>query len=137
MKLSPTLLTATILTAVVAAGCAGGGNRRAAEADAPPPARAEREAPPPKKGVTTAPAGSPLAKITRGMPDHEVRRILGEPDSQRQYETGKRWIPGYGAAGQDNFRTEYVYKRLGRVTFSRNDYTGSLKVLRVDYDPNL
>ncbi|HYC53378.1 MAG TPA: hypothetical protein VEL28_00345 [Candidatus Binatia bacterium] len=146
MNRSYPLLTATMFTIALAAGCASK-SRTAADEAPPPPAREVREAAPErapaakapaaKKGATTAPAGSALSKITRGMPHTEVERILGQPDSQRNYETGKRWIPGYGAAGQDNFRTEYIYRGVGRVTFSRNDYTGSLKVLRVDADPNI
>ena len=81
------------------------------------------------------PAGSPLAKIKRDMTEEEVRAILGPPTTQGSYDTGKRWIPGYGAFAPDQTRTEFVYKGLGLVTFNRNTYTGRLHVVRVVYDP--
>ncbi len=82
------------------------------------------------------PADSPLAKVKRDMTEEEVRAILGSPTSQGSYETGKRWIPGYGAFAPDQTRTEYRYKGLGLVTFNRNQYTGRLHVVRVVYDPS-
>ncbi|MCA1789367.1 MAG: outer membrane protein assembly factor BamE [Thioalkalivibrio sp.] len=81
------------------------------------------------------PAGSPLAKVTRGMSEAEVREILGPPTTQQSYATGKQWIPGYGAFAPDTARTEFVYKGLGLVTFNNNRYTGRLAVSHVVYDP--
>jgi hypothetical protein len=82
------------------------------------------------------PAGSPLAKIERGMGEDQVREILGPPTTQKSYETGKRWIPGYGSFAPDQRRTEFVYKGLGLVTFNNNQYTGKLAVDHVVYDPS-
>lgn len=87
------------------------------------------------KKYPPAPAGSKLAKVKPGMTEAEVREILGPPTSQDTYETGKRWIPGYGAFAPDASRTEFVYKGLGLVTFNKNQWTGKLTVYRTAYDP--
>jgi hypothetical protein len=79
------------------------------------------------------PANSPLAKVQVGMNDAQVRKILGDPDNANGYMTGKAWIPFY--FGTDTTRTDWMYKGTGRVVFSRNQYSGSLKVIRVDYNP--
>ncbi len=80
------------------------------------------------------PAGSPLSKVELGMSDTDVRKAIGEPTSSHSYMTGKSWIPFY--YGTDTTRSEWQYKGQGRVVFSRNQYTGGLKVIRVDYDPD-
>ena len=110
------------LIALFAIGCAssGGGGSSAAEE----PASAEM----------AIPADSPLAKITLGMNDEQVRAILGSPDASNAYMTGKSWIPFY--YGSDTSRTDWLYAGQGRVVYSRNRYSGGLKVIRVMYDPN-
>lgn len=80
-----------------------------------------------------APAGSDLAKIQIGMNDAEVRKILGDPDDANAYMTGKAWIPFY--YGPDTHRSDWMYKGKGRVVFSRNRWSGALKVIRVMYNP--
>lgn len=87
-----------------------------------------------KATYTTPPASSPLSKVTVGMNDAEVRKILGDPDNSNAYMTGKAWIPFY--YGPDTRRTDWMYRGKGRVVFSRNQYSGSLKVIRVLYNPN-
>jgi len=99
------------------AGCASNGGEASGSA-------AAQQAPP---------AGSKLAKVAVGMNDVEVRKILGEPDSSNAYQTGKAWIPFY--FGPDAARSDWVYKGQGRVVFSRNRYSGGLKVIRVIYNP--
>lgn len=79
------------------------------------------------------PADSPLAQITNGMTEVDVRKILGEPTQTRSYMTGKAWIPYY--YGADTARTAWTYAGQGEVVFSRNRYTGGLSVVRVDYNP--
>jgi hypothetical protein len=69
------------------------------------------------------------------MTDSEVRSILGEPNSSNSYMTGKNWIPFY--YGGDTRRTDYIYSGLGHVVFTVNRYSGSLKVIRITYDPDL
>ncbi len=79
------------------------------------------------------PADSPLARIEKGMSDLDVRKAIGEPDDANMYMTGKAWIPFY--YGSDTLRTDWKYSGQGRVVFSRNRYTGALKVVRVIYNP--
>jgi hypothetical protein len=102
-------------------GCASGGGGGGAAADA----AAEQ---------MQVPSDSPLAKIELGMSDEEVRSILGSPDDSNAYMTGKQFIPFY--YGPDTRRTDWLYRGQGRVVFSRNAYSGGLKVIRVLYDPD-
>jgi hypothetical protein len=85
-------------------------------------------------GYSAPPASSKLAKVQPDMNDIEVRKIMGEPDDANAYMTGKAWIPFY--YGPDTARTDWMYKGQGRVVFSRNRYSGGLKVIRVLYNPN-
>jgi len=68
------------------------------------------------------------------MNESRVRKILGEPDDSNAYVTGKAWIPFY--YGSDTMRTDWMYRGVGRVVFSRNRYSGGLKVIRVIYNPS-
>ena len=79
------------------------------------------------------PSGSPLARVEKGMSDEQVRSLLGTPSDAVGYTTGKNWIPFYW--GPDTSRTDWIYRGIGRVVFSRNRYSGGLKVIRVDYNP--
>jgi hypothetical protein len=118
------VLLALLVAALCACASSSGGQQAA---DSP---RAQAEA---AKGVAPPP-GSPLSKVEVGMNDIQVRKILGEPDNANSYMTGKSWIPFY--FGTDTTRSDWMYKGMGRVVFSRNQYTGGLKVIRVDYNPN-
>jgi hypothetical protein len=80
------------------------------------------------------PANHPFAKITNGMNEVDVRKILGEPTSSKDYMTGKAFLPWN--FGRDTSRQEWTYKGKGLITFSRNAATGSLKVIKVTYDPS-
>jgi hypothetical protein len=118
------LILAALLCLGLAA-CASGGSgsdRPAPEANASAPS----DVPPP--------AGSPLCKVDSGMSDSEVRKVLGEPDRTNGYMTGKAWIPFYH--GPDTTRSDWTYNGQGRVVFSRNRYSGNLKVVRVIYNPD-
>ena len=68
------------------------------------------------------------------MNDVEVRKILGEPDDANAYMTGKSWIPFY--FGSDTARSDWNYQGTGRIVFSRNRYSGGLKVIQVMYNPD-
>ena len=68
------------------------------------------------------------------MTEAQVIEILGAPTSQQNYVTGKAFIPMY--YGTDTSRLDYRYKGVGLVVFSRNQYSGGTKVIRVDADPN-
>jgi hypothetical protein len=85
---------------------------------------------------TPPPAGSPLAKVQRGMPSDQVQDLLGSPSSMNHYPTGKGWIPFYGWWGGDAYRTEWIYKGKGRVVFNQRPFSSRLKVIRVLYDPS-
>lgn len=86
-----------------------------------------------KPADVAPPAGTKLAKVKVGMTDVDVRKAIGEPDTSKDYMTGKAWIPFY--FGPDAARTDWIYKRQGRVVFSRNRYSGGLKVIHVTYNP--
>ncbi len=117
------LLLATLLCIGLAA-CASGG--RSSDEPAPAKASAPSDIPPP--------AGTPLSKVDPGMSDGDVREILGKPDRTNNYQTGKAWIPYYH--GPDTSRSDWAYNDQGRVVFSRNRYSGNLKVVRVIYNPD-
>ena len=78
------------------------------------------------------PANHAFAKITNGMSEVDVRKILGEPTNSKDYVSGKAWVPW----SSENSRQEWTYKGKGLITFSRNKYSGSLKVIKVTYDPS-
>jgi hypothetical protein len=120
MRVHGTVLLAALSLAVAfgLSACASNGG------EASESAAAAQQAPPP---------GSKLAQVKIGMNDVEVRKILGEPDSANAYQTGKAWIPFY--FGPDTARSDWIYKGEGRVVYSRNQYTGGLKVIRVIYNP--
>ena len=67
------------------------------------------------------------------MMETDVRRIAGEPNHSNAYMTGKAWIPFY--YGSDVARSDWMYTGKGRIVFSRNRYTGALKVIRVMSNP--
>jgi hypothetical protein len=85
-------------------------------------------------GYSVPPANSKLARVKAGMTDSEVRQILGEPTNQNAYVTGKAFIPFY--YGGDTSRTDWMYKGQGRVVFSRNQWSGQLKVIHAMYNPS-
>ena len=80
------------------------------------------------------PADSPLAKVTVGMSEQDVRSILGPPTGENEYVSGKAFIPFY--YGPDRTRRAYFYKGMGRVVFSGGSgFNRTGKVSRVEYDP--
>ena len=129
--------------ALVLAGCAK-------EKPAPPPPAPAAQAPaaqaPAKRdrhGRTTTTAASAghattasLDQVRPGMRATEVQDILGRPDSERSFETGKRWIPWY--FGPDVRRTVWYYRGVGRVSFDGGNVwgAGGGTVHHVDADPN-
>jgi hypothetical protein len=82
-------------------------------------------------GYSAPPGDTKFAEVQINSTEYEVRKILGEPDRANAYMTGKAWIPFY--FGSDVARTDWFYTGQGRVVFSRNRYTGALKVIRVLY----
>lgn len=114
-------------------GCATQSGSGASAAGEPAAKEAAAKPAEPPKGVPP-PAGTRLAKVEVGWNDEQVRAAIGAPDNVEGYITGKSFIPFY--YGSDTSRTDWEYKGEGRVVFSRNAYSGTLKVIRVDYDPN-
>ena len=140
------ILATTTAVLVALAGCAsqGGGSaatdkpaaKQTAQSSKPAAkqtAQTAKPAAPTAKAADSPPKGTKLAKVALGMTDLDVRKAIGEPDSQKNYMTGKAWIPFYW--GPDVARTDWMYKGQGRVVFSRNRYNGGLKVIRITYDP--
>ena len=67
--------------------------------------------------ITGKPApGSKFSQLQIGMGVHQVTGILGQPNDQGSYMTGKAWIPFY--FGSDRARYETVYKGQGRLIFA-------------------
>jgi hypothetical protein len=119
---------------LLGAACAsqGGGASTGASGNTAAAGTPAKPALPP--GYSEPAAGSPLSKVAVGMNDTEVRKILGDPDNANAYMTGKAWIPFY--YGPDTHRTDWMYKGKGRVVFSRNRWSGALKVIRVMANAN-
>lgn len=114
------VLTVAALSLGACASGGGGGDTHAA-------AQAQEK-------VMAPPARHPLAKIEKGMSQAQVRKIMGDPDNERSYLTGKMFIPFY--FGSDARRNEWVYNGKGRVAFSSGAYAINWKVFRVEYDPS-
>lgn len=119
--LAPLLAGLLVFSFAALSGCA----HRATSESGSGRARAAEMAPP---------ANSKLAKVRKGMSDDDVRLILGAPSATRTYPTGKSFIPYY--YGTDTMHTEWRYRGIGRITFSRNQYSGHLKVIKIHYDPH-
>ncbi|MEP7185168.1 MAG: hypothetical protein ABI767_04955 [Rhodanobacter sp.] len=91
---------------------------------------------PPGKGhsaeaATAAAANGKFSKVRVGMYSKEVIDLIGGPNDQKTYQTGKAWIPFH--FGGDNYRTEYHYKGEGTLTFSGGGmgHVGSLKLIKI------
>ena len=87
-------------------------------------------------GVVGTPApGSKFSKIQVGMHSREVTDLIGQPNDQKGYQTGKAFIPFH--FGGDNYRMEYHYKGEGTLTFSGGGIGDtSLKLIRINVDPS-
>ena len=101
-----------------------------ADTDAQPAASAS------SSGVVGTPApGSKFSKIQIGMHSREVMDLIGPPNDQKGYQTGKAFIPFH--FGGDNYRMEYHYKGEGTLTFSGGGIGDtSLKLIRINVDPS-
>jgi hypothetical protein len=88
----------------------------------------------PEQKFAPPPASSPLAKVQVGMSAREVETILGPPQDENAYMTGKAFIPFF--YGRDRWRRAYFYKGLGRVVFAGSGgFSQSAHVQHVEYDP--
>jgi hypothetical protein len=75
-----------------------------------------------------------FAKVKQEMLAEEVVAAIGAPDHVSSEGTGKRAIPFY--FGSDTRRVSWSYTGAGFVVFSRNDYTGVLRVVETKEDAN-
>jgi len=117
------------LALAMVVGCAHRNEEPAAQ-----PAAKAAPAPAAEPTAKPIPKGHPFAKITEGMLDSDVQKILGQPTNRHEYPTGKAAIPFYH--GTDMWRSDWSYKGKGHVVFSRNQYTGTYTVIEVLYDPS-
>ena len=60
--------------------------------------------------------GSKFTKLQIGMSMNQVTDLIGQPNDEGAYVTGKAWIPFY--FGSDRYRHEMVYKGQGRLIFA-------------------
>ena len=130
--------TITIAALVAAATTFGCARRAPAPTGAKPGATAaaqKDEAAEWAREGTAPPPSSPLAKVKAGMRPREVEAILGQPDDENAYITGKAFIPYY--YGRDRNRQAYFYKGVGRVVFQGSGgFSQNFTVRFVDYDPS-
>jgi len=81
-------------------------------------------------GVIGTPAeGSKFSRIQIGWDRRLVTDVIGQPNDEKVYSTGKAWIPFY--AGSDMARTEFHYKGEGILTFGGNG-----KLIHIIVNPN-
>jgi len=139
MKLSRSMIAVSLLLSLSVTACstskpaADGAPAKSKEEIRAEKVKAKEEAI--AKKYPSPPAGSPLAKVKTGMSEADVREILGPPTTQQTSQTGKRWIPGYGAFAADQEKTEFIYRGVGSVMFTKNQYNGRLTVHHVVSDP--
>ena len=67
--------------------------------------------------ITGKPApGSKFTQLQIGMPMKQVTDLIGQPNDQGSYVTGKAFIPFF--FGGDRYRYEMAYKGQGRLVFA-------------------
>jgi hypothetical protein len=143
---------ASIFLLLAFAGCAsqqqGGAQPQSAPAPASTPATAPAAPAPAATSTSKAqpnsadgtvvgtPAkNSKFAKLKIGMGRREVEDLIGQPNDQHTYTTGKAFIPFY--FGKDAYRFETFYKKEGSLTFEGGGVTGtSGKLIRITVDTN-
>lgn len=108
-------------------------NRDAASAPAAPAATpnttdSQRDAPPPADGRK-------FTRLQLGMDEAAVQGLIGPPDVQFGYETGKRWIPFY--SGNDVKRRVLIYHSDGCLLFTGKDTPSEprIELVRIEDNP--
>ena len=86
----------------------------------------------PMRTVVPPPAGSRLATVAKDMTPEQVQEVVGSPTSRSSYPTAGTYNPFGSDSGN---RVVYKYGGEGRVLFMVPKNGGSMRVLRVDYDP--
>lgn len=87
--------------------------------------------------VGTPAANSPFNKLQIGMPVKQVMDLLGNVTATDtgHFRTGKGYIPYYH--GGDTWRDEYVYKGIGRLTFTgSSENTNAKYLLKIEHNSN-
>ena len=83
--------------------------------------------------VGTPAKNSKFAKLRIGMGRKEVEDLIGQPNDQHAYTTGKAFIPFY--FGKDAYRFQTFYKKEGSLTYEGGGITGtSGKLIRINVD---
>lgn len=113
-----------VFTLIMLGGCIP---QRSAAVKDPEPA-ATKSQPQAKAAAPTNP-NNILLNIQKGMTPEEVRNIVGNPQRQTVYETGKRWVPFY--YGTDLRRMDWFYGDFGHITFTINNYNNHKQVYEV------
>ena len=136
MRFTNALATGVVVAGLVLGtsliGCSSdGGSQQSAPAAKPAAAPAKAA---PTKGAA-APASSPLSKVMAEMSPEQVQDVMGSPSGQASYPSAKTFNP-YNFGNDSGNRVEYKYKGQGRVVFAVPKWGGTMKVVRVDYDPS-
>lgn len=148
-------LPSLLVAALALGGCASihrmenGGSTPAASTTTAPPAAAKEQKPESANGRIvksedgtftgeidgTAAAGSKFTKLKIGMDMFQVSQLIGAPDYQHNYMTGKAWIPFY--FGDDATRLQAFYKGSGCLIFTGGNRFGGggHQLIRIQNDP--
>jgi uncharacterized protein YceK len=149
------VLPSMLLAALALGGCASihrmenGGSTPSASTAPAPAAAAKEQKPESANGRIvksedgsftgeidgTAAAGSKFSKVKIGMDMFKVSQLIGSPDYQRAYATGKAWIPFY--FGNDATRLQAYYKGSGCLIFTGGNAFGGggHQLIRIQNDP--
>lgn len=85
--------------------------------------------------IGTPEPNSKFAKLRIGMGQRQVEDMIGRPNDEDTYITGKSFIPFY--FGGDNYRMETFYKNEGQLTYSPSHFGGTANVLmRIEVNSN-
>ena len=86
--------------------------------------------------ITGRPApGSKFTQLQIGMSAAKVMKLLGQPDDQGSYVTGKAFIPFF--FGSDRYRYEMVYQHMGRLIFAGSSgFDGTAHLIWIIHSAN-
>ena len=75
---------------------------------------------------------SKFTSLKMGMGMKQVTDIVGDPNDQGAYVTGKAFIPFY--FGDDKLRHEMAYKGQGRLIFAMQSYGSGAYLIKIVHD---
>ena len=85
--------------------------------------------------ITGKPApGSKFTQLQIGMPMKQVTDLIGQPNDQGSYVTGKAFIPFF--FGGDRYRYEMAYKGQGRLVFAGKSMDTGGNLIWIIHNPN-